>query len=570
MYVAGWSKAEITIQPQGYAMHGFGNPKHKALGVRNPLQARSFFIAEEANPQSQLIYVCLDLGYITHAMRQGIVARLQQELADFDEERLVLTCTHTHSGPGGCTQDGLYNLVTPGYQPQHVSIVVDTTVQTILAAQQNAQPTELFFSSAPIEEGVEVAWNRSIAAYNRNTDVTPCTEEETHKALDRTMHLIEFRRGGQTQALISLFGVHATCLGSSLTNHDGDNKGYAALFAEQQLEAQGITNPVTIFAQGTCGDVSPHYQGPGAHQRRKRLTGEAEYQYAENNGRKQSDHAFVMLKNHRGSAITGPLDGVLSYQDMSQQHAAPEFANGEKEAYTAPPCHGVAFFRGTPIDGPGMPGFLGFGAKIVARNVKRRRLANKQHPQYAYYQRLYASQGPKDVLMESERKQVLGFPFAKIPLPAFTDPLVRELKKQARAGALKKSAMVPSVLPLQIVRLGNITLTCAPGEFTTVAGRRLLNTIAQTLGPESQHIMCTYCNDYMGYVTTFEEYQEQAYEGGHTVYGQWTLAAFQTCYRELASALAASPEQRTHDTKTRPSPTPVDELRLRTAMASRV
>src|SRR5690625_5333723 len=68
-------------------MHGFGNPKHKALGVRNPLQARSFFIAEEANPQSQLIYVCLDLGYITHAMRQGIVARLQQELADFEDRK---------------------------------------------------------------------------------------------------------------------------------------------------------------------------------------------------------------------------------------------------------------------------------------------------------------------------------------------------------------------------------------------------------------------------------------------------------------------------------------------------
>src|SRR5699024_9934371 len=214
-----------------------------------------------------------------------------------------------------------------------------------------------------------------------------------------------------------------------------------------------------------------------------------------------------------------------------------------------------------------MPGLLGVGAKVVARAVRRRRLANKQHPQYAYYQRLYASQGPKDVLMESERKQVLGFPFAKIPLPAFTDPLVRELKKQARAGALKKSAMVPSVLPLQIVRLGNITLTCAPGEFTTVAGRRLLNTIAQALGPESQHIMCTYCNDYMGYVTTFEEYQEQDYEGGHTVYGQWTLAAFQTCYRELAKAFKQPAQQRTHDTKTRPQATPEDELRLRTNMA---
>lgn len=570
MYLAGWSKTEIAITPQGYAMHGFGNPKHKALGVRNPLQARSFYIAEADNPASHLIYVCLDLGYVTHAMREQVVARLQQELAHFDEERLVLTCTHTHSGPGGCTQDGLYNLVTPGYQPQHVVEVVRAAVATVLEAQKSAQPTTLFFSSQAIDDEVDVAWNRSLAAYNRNLDVAPCTEEETHKAIDRTMHLVEFRRGEQTQALISLFGVHATCLGSDVHNHDGDNKGYAALFAEQQLAAEGVENPVAIFAQGTCGDVSPHYQGPGAAQRRKQLKGEAVYQYAEANGRKQSDHAFAMLTRSDAQPITGPLDGVLTYQDMGRQHAAPEFANGEAEAFTTPPCHGVAFFQGTPIDGPGMPGFLGLGAKIIARRVKQRRLADKQHPKFEYYQRLYASQGPKDVLMESERKRVLGFPFAKIPLPSFADPLVRELKKQARAGALNKSAMVPSVLPLQIVRLGNITLTCAPGEFTTIAGRRLLKVIEQTLGESEQHIMCTYSNDYMGYVTTFEEYQEQAYEGGHTVYGQWTLAAFQTCFRELAGALAQPAAQRQHDTHTRPPVTPEEELRLRTNMAARV
>src|SRR5699024_8940857 len=170
-------------------MHGFGNPKHNAICVRNPLQARSFFIAEEANPPSQLIYACLDLGYITHAMRQGIVARLQQELADFDEERLVLTCTHTHSGPGGCTQDGLYNLVTPGYQPSHVRAIVEATVASILAAQEAAAPTDIYFSSQPIAGAVEVAWNRSLAAYNRNPDVAQCNEHDTHLALDRVMHV---------------------------------------------------------------------------------------------------------------------------------------------------------------------------------------------------------------------------------------------------------------------------------------------------------------------------------------------------------------------------------------------
>src|SRR5699024_12591974 len=101
-----------------------------------------------------------------------------------------------------------------------------------------------------------------------------CSAVETQMELDRTMHLIEFRPDGKVDALLSLFGVHAICLGSSLSNNDGDNKGYAALYAEQALAAEGAEAPVAIFAQGTCGDVSPHYIGPGDIKRRKALTGE--------------------------------------------------------------------------------------------------------------------------------------------------------------------------------------------------------------------------------------------------------------------------------------------------------
>src|SRR5699024_4390359 len=242
----------------------------------------------------------------------------------------------------------------------------------------------------------------------------------------------------------------------------------------QALQQQGVKNPVAIFAQSTCGDVSPHYQGQGKMRRRRKLKGEAEYAYAEANGRKQSDHALSMLTQVESVAISGAIDGVLTYADLSQQKADPEFARGKENAYTTPPCHGVAFFGGTPVDGPGMPKPLVVGAKLIANIVRKRRLKNKNSQDYAYYQHLYASQGPKHILMESERKQVLGYDFAKIPLPNFSDPLVKEIKQQARAGALHKSPMVPSVLPLQIVRLGNVTLVCPPGEFTTVSGRRLL------------------------------------------------------------------------------------------------
>ena len=152
-----------------------------------------------------------------------------------------------------------------------------------------------------------------------------------------------------------------------------------------------------------------------------------------------------------------------------------------------------------------------------------------------------------------------------LPLPAIADPLVAELKREASAGALRESPLVPTVLPLQIVRLGSLALVCCPGEFTTVAGRRLRDAVATRLAPTgvTQTLLCSYCNDYMGYVTTNEEYQEQCYEGGHTIFGQWTLAAFQTRFTALATEFTKPGEARTHDRVTRPVPVPPDELALR-------
>ena len=54
----------------------------------------------------------------------------------------------------------------------------------------------------------------------------------------------------------------------------------------------------------------------------------------------------------------------------------------------------------------------------------------------------------------------------------------------------------------------------------------------------------------MGYVTTYEEYQQQAYEGGHTLFGQWTLAACQSKFKLLAEQLLLDKNQRNYDQTT--------------------
>ncbi len=573
MYQAGWGRQEIGISPRGYAMHGFGQPGHRALGQETPLFARALAV-QDANGQA-LSFCCLDLGYVTHAMRAGAVERLQQRIgADFNEAAFVLTCTHTHSGPGGCSHDVLYNLVTPGFVPEHLEAVIVATVGAVVEAWQSIAPTELSLASGRFDDAVPVAWNRSLKAWNRNPDVPRYREGENHKALERSMQVLRFSRAGQVQSLLSLFGVHATCLGNSLDRHDGDNKGYAAAQAEQHLEESGATGAVAIFAQGTAGDVSPHYHGPRALARRRQISGRMEYAYAAENGRHQSRLALNIVDDPEQQPLTGGIDAIFSYIDFRAIHADPAMANGEPEAWTSDPCHGVSFFAGTPVDGLGVAPALAAAMRVGARVVRGWRLSPLSRlspPERQYYQRLYAAQGPKDILMEAGRKQALGIPLARLALPDVVDPLVAELKREAMVGAINESALVPTVLPLQIILLGQIALICCPGEFTTTAGRRLLETVAQRLQPRGieQVLICTYCNDYMGYVTTNEEYQEQAYEGGHTVFGQWTLAAFQTRFALLADELLKEVPQRTHDRHTRPTPPPAAELALRSNLLPR-
>lgn len=563
MYQAGWGRAEIAVEPRGHAMFGYGMWHHRARARRTPLYARALYLDDGTR---RLLVCCADLGSISYAIRDGVCTALREALGPaFDAAALVLTCTHTHSGPGGCSHEALYNVVTPGFVTAHWRAAVDAIRDAVLAAWRTLAPAELALHRAAFDPQAEVAWNRSLAAYNRNPDVVPRGETERHLALDRTMHVLSVRRAGAVQALWSLFGVHATCLGNRLAGYDGDNKGYAAAHAEQALRAAGAADPVAIFAQATAGDVSPHYHGPGAWARRAALRGEAEYDYAARNGRAQAELALQMLADDPGEPLAGDLDAILSYADFTAVSAEPRFAAGRSDAHTSEPCHGVAFFAGTPVDGRGMPPLLAALSRWLAARLRRRRLRTLPPDERAYYQRLYAAQGPKAILLEAGRKLILGKPLATLALPDVADPTVAELKRQARIGAIVESPLVPTVLPLQIVRLGWLAIVCCPGEFTTIAGARLVASVLDELRPAGvrQVLICTYANDYMGYVTTNEEYQAQCYEGGHTIFGQWTLAAFQTRLTALARELLRPDAQRTHDRATRPPPIPAAELALR-------
>ncbi|KAG7470429.1 hypothetical protein JOB18_031930 [Solea senegalensis] len=101
----------------------------------------------------------------------------------------------------------------------------------------------------------------------------------------------------------------------------------------------------------------------------------------------------------------------------------------------------------------------------------------------------------------------------------------------------------PQIIDVQIIIIGSIAVIAVPGEITTMAGRRLRDTVKQELQSQGSFqdvevVISGLSNVYTHYITTFEEYQVQRYEGASTIYGPHTLSAYLHKYRALARAIA--------------------------------
>jgi hypothetical protein len=90
---------------------------------------------------------------------------------------------------------------------------------------------------------------------------------------------------------------------------------------------------------------------------------------------------------------------------------------------------------------------------------------------------------------------------------------------------------------LALVRLGPVLLPFVPAELTLTAGHRLGRVVLAAGPPAERAIIAGLANAYIEYVTTPEEFNLQAYEGGSTLYGPLTLGLLGRHFETLARSL---------------------------------
>jgi len=529
-------------------LSGWGQLDNVAVDVAAPLYARAL-VVECARTGDRLAYVCAELGYISEHLRQSVLAILAERRITLGEHELMLTATHTHSGPSGYSKYLFYRVVGPGFSARITHILARGIVDAIETAIASLTPARLRLARASVPLVDAVAFNRSLAAYNLNADVEPLGQVRSDEALDREMVLLRVdERGGAPMGVLTWFAVHGTSIHRSNRSIHPDNKGVAA----QRFESMALSRfgqrerPfVAIFAQEAAGDVTPNFRWNSA---RQLLIGryDDDFESAEFAGAIQARHAWSLFLDAEtcGHELEGPLYGRISYHDFANITVDPEYAGGQEGRTTSPACLGVAFAYGT-LEGPG-PLFAArrLNAPLSRLTARRRRRRERDwRTEHGPKPRFFdLGHGASGRILSILSTRPCGF--GLIPdrrVAYYQGALSREL------GA---SPWVPQILPLQLFRIGSLSIVGLPVEPTTVSGRRLRGAAMSVLASRGvrQVVINGYANAYASYVTTFEEYQLQNYEGASTLFGQWTLGAWCTKVRELAR----SSEERVQCPKAQP------------------
>jgi neutral ceramidase len=571
MYEIGVGKADITLFKLGVGMMGYGMYFNIVKGVETDLFARAVVI-RDATTGKKVALINAEICFITIAIRRGVMKKLKRkhEHLGFTEDAVMITAQHTHSAPGGYSHFGLYNMTIPGFVPEVYQKVVDGIVEAIVEAAESIRPATIKISKSEVGADKEVAFNRSLDAYNANPEVkTKLKKEEANQALDRNMLLMRFDDlEGNPIGSWNWFGVHTTSLSNDNHRICSDNKGYASKYHEDKVRKRKKDKFISIFAQRKTGDVTPNWKWD----RKKKWTRgkfEDDFESAKYNGEIQFDHAHQLFKRAKSQdEMPTQLDFVMTYVDFRKVIVDKEFACGQDDPRTGPACHGVSFFEGT-VEGPGMASAVGALARTLIKAQKAYDLAAAPFKTKEKADRIYEkyhTQGVKDILIEADDRRILGSRDIKnLVVPGWADPAIGQFKRFHANGSLGDKPWVQQILPIQIIILGNLALAGIPAEITTIAGKRLEDTLLEILADRgvTEVICSTYSNAYCGYITTFEEYQLQLYEGGHTVFGQHFLGAIQTKFRQLAMEILKPESERNVVEDGNPTVFTEEELELR-------
>lgn len=481
----GVAKNGIKFPIRGNRLMGYSNPSQVSGGKLDELYSRAFLIQQN---QEMFAFVVID----TLSVSENIRLKILQQVPWIEESNLMIMATHTHSAPGGYDPFDIYNYAAFGFDEKVEKVILDSIKLSLNSARENLKAGSI---SIIQDELTGISYNRSVKAYNNNID-----KDKYSKNVDSVMTILKFYQNDRLAGILNWYPVHATSIRNSNKMLSGDNKGIAAWLVENELDI------VAAFANSNAGDVSPNI---------KKIRKKKDYTRVRYIGFKQAEKTLEMLDSDGEETITS-MQSFYSVQKFPQYEIRAEFTFSGNKEFVCEPAVGISTLCGTE-DGKGLPAKLG-----VSEGMSH---SNKKFSPAAWITALFLP-----LELRTYRKKM------NRPIETMAPVKPKDLFKRDKCqgekiviGWLKtdKGYGVSSYLPFQAFRMNNYIITAVPGEYSTMAGRRMKSAVKNVLELEDteQVIIAGYANSFTSYITTYEEYEKQHYEGASTLYGPNTAAA---------------------------------------------
>ncbi|XP_042363772.1 neutral ceramidase [Plectropomus leopardus] len=516
-YLIGVGRADCTGPPADIPLMGYAKPQQTAAGIHTRLYSRAFIIDDG---RRRVVFVTADVGMISQRLRLEVLQALKVKYGDlYRQDNVVLSGTHTHCGLAGYFQYTLFMISSKGYMKASIEPLVNGIVKSIDIAHSNMRPGRIYRSQGELDDS---SINRSPHSYLNNP------EEERHRYkwnTDKQVLVLKFTDlDGDGIGMLSWFAVHAVSMNYTNQMVSSDNMGYASYLMEQDKnpgELPGKGGFVAGFSSSNLGDVSPNTRGPHcmntglprAYLNRSCPVGGTMMCKAFG----PSDDMFDSTKiiGHKIYSKAKELYANTVEEVTGFLHSAHQWVNmtnvtvqidDTHTVSTCKPALGHSFAAGTTDGG----GDLNFTQGAVEG----------------------------DPFWDGIRDALLGEPSNQTQECHHPKPIL------FNTGEMNwPLPWHPQIIDVQIITIGSVAVVAVPGEMTTMSGRRLREAVKQELESEgafrdSVVVIAGLSNVYTHYITTFEEYQVQRYEGASTIYGPHTLSAYLLKYRDLARAIA--------------------------------
>uniref|UniRef100_A0A8C6L8Q4 Neutral ceramidase n=1 Tax=Nothobranchius furzeri TaxID=105023 RepID=A0A8C6L8Q4_NOTFU len=461
---------------------GYANPQQKAAGIHTRLYSRAFII-DDGN--RTVVFVTADIGMVSQRLRLEVLRALKEKYGNlYRQDNVVLSGTHTHCGLAGYFQYTLFMITSNGYIKSSIQPLVNGIVKSIDIAHSNKRPGRIYRNKGELDDS---SINRSPHSYLNN----PEDERNRYKwNTDKQVLVLKFTDlDGDGIGMISWFAVHAVSMNYTNRMVSSDNMGYASYLLEKDknhgaLPGQGSF--VAGFSSSNLGDVTPNTRGP----------------HCVNSGL--------------------PCDYLNS--------SCPVGGTKECKAF-----------------GPGEDMFD--STKIIGHSIYMKAKVSTCKPALGHSFAAGTTDGGGD--LNFTQGAVEGDPFWDGIRDALLGPPSNQTKECHHPKPILFSTgemnwplpWHPQIVDVQIVTIGSVAVIAVPGEMTTMSGRRLRKAVKEELESENtfkdtEVVIAGLSNIYTHYITTYEEYQVQRYEGASTIYGPHTLTAYLHKYRSLARAIA--------------------------------